>query len=150
MDYSLLRKNIQVYSTYYHWFQFGDINFTDLTLDCLPDGRVFRIDLYKVYDSRDDDSQLDSIATENQKLPRTFIHSHEEITSLFGAMTKTEDNNDFLGYHIIQTWECENKSVLLTLWYSYKGNLPGYVLTISISFIDKNLEKNNKLWKYQH
>lgn len=154
-DYSLekkmLQKNNLIFQKFYKWFIFGENNFSNLTISCLTDGRVFEFDLSKVYDKKDKNSNEDSSEIVNGSLPNTFLQTSEEITSLFDKPTRSENKNDILGQHYTEIWECEKIKIELHLWYKNESNLrfPSFTLLTGITITDIQLDKIQKLKSYQ-
>jgi hypothetical protein len=118
LEWKMLSKNNSLFQKCYKWIQFGDNLFSNLTINCLTDGRVYEFTLMKVYDKNDIPSLEDSIEIVIKRLPKTFIRATEEITSLFGEMTRTEDKNDLLGYHLYRTGGMRKKQGRITFMES--------------------------------
>ena len=156
ISYSLNQKKLMsdniLFDKFNNFFYFGGNIFSNFSAGVLPDGRVFELSLAKYHDKKDSRSKKDSIEIVNNKLPETFIKASYEISSLFGEMTNTKNENDNLGYHLYRIWDCEKNRVELSLWYWNTNNsmLSSFALIIDVSFINKELEKINKLWKYQN
>lgn len=151
LDQKILEKDNGIFEKFYKWFHFGGSIFSEFTVECLPDGRVFKIDLTRYYKKNDFASREDSIEIINKKLPKTFINASDEVTSLFGQMSRTESENDILGHNLYRIWDCEKTKIVLNLVHSdSEPPLKMYVLIIELSFIDKELEKIHKLYKYQN
>ena len=151
--YSMDQKELGINSwALQKWFHFGDVNFPIFSIACLPDKRVYEFELYKNYVLDDIASIEDSTEIVNNRLPKTFIKATDELTTLFGKMTKTENENSALGYYLYRIWECEKVKIILQLWYINKDNsmLGEFNVSTSISFTDKNLEKTQKLNSYKN
>lgn len=156
IDYILDRENLQnkneLFKKFYKWFNFGESWFSSFTTSCLTDGKVYEFSLIKIYNKNDISSIEDSIEIVNERLPKTYIKATEEITSLFGKMTKTETENDILGSHFKRIWECEKNKIELSLWYKNDSNLkyPSFTLVTNLTITNKELDKNRKLNNYQN
>ncbi len=149
IDYSLdekkLENKIELFNKFYKWFYFGE-TFSTISVSCLSDGRIFEFSLF--VSPRGEDS----IAAVNNKVPPIFIKISDEISSLFGKMTNSKNENTSLGHSLSRIWECEKNKVDLTLYYDnqYSNSAyPLFTLMIDLSITNKDLEKTQKLKGYQ-
>src|ERR1700730_3450542 len=85
IDYDLNEKKLKsqttIFNKFYKWFYFGE-TFSDLSISCLRDGKIFRFELRKFPRGED------SVEVRNNKFPDSFLNISDEVTSLFGKSTK--------------------------------------------------------------
>jgi hypothetical protein len=143
-----LYENDAMSSRFSRWFYFGDEVFSRVYVSCLLDGRIYEFSMLKdLHDRAVDDSYLDdSVAITTNKLPPTYLKISDQLTALFGDMSK-EDNkwvlNDFFRYN--RHWQCDKNEIDLILTYFPSENASSFGLSIQLVITDKTLEKIQKL-----
>ena len=132
--FTIWQDQIKKSKKFSEWVNFR-LPFSYVAFNTLKDGRVYSILLLTPIDK--DDSLL---ITQN-KYPLFFEAVTEEITSIFGKMTKEEVSNDYFSKELVRTWECNTMKIDfemgLTVFHSY-----------SITITNKELDKARKILKY--
>jgi hypothetical protein len=134
--FSISNDKIKAVPKFSEWLVFR-LSFSNIAFGALKDGRIYCAVLQQDLDN------TDSIYLSHNEYPLFFEQVTEELSSLFGKLTKQDNTDDIFGNKITREWDCEKMRVTLSLYRL------GHSSYYSLMIIDKELEKQRAILKYK-
>lgn len=133
-SFSIETDLVKSNSKFSNWAYFG-LFFSDISFSAINDGRIYSVGLLEPIEDND------TLSVTLDKNTFFWEKVTNELTLVFGKMTKEEMKEKQFSYDLVRTWECDKMVITFTMDFTF---LKVYYLSI----VDKELDRQRMFLKY--